>query len=209
MALGTLLLVFAFALTLNLISIHREQRTLTIVTKLIASSIFLCVALLGGALEFDWSRALFVGLTFGWIGDACLLNKQREWFVAGLFAFLLGHIAYSVAFILHGIDVQVVAIGLGLLIVPALALDRWLRPHVPEPLRVPVQIYVATISVMLALALGAWRAGAPASVFLGALAFYCSDLSVARDRFVTKQFFNRLWGLPAYYLGQLLLALSV
>jgi uncharacterized membrane protein YhhN len=209
MPLGALLLVYVVALILNLIGHHREQRTLVVVTKLVASTTFLLVALLGGALELGWGRALIVGLAFGWIGDACLLGKGRKWFVAGLAAFLFGHLAYCVAFLVHGVEVEVVALALGLLIIPALALDRWLRPHVPAELRVPVGIYVATISVMLALAIAAWQAGAPASVFIGALAFYGSDLSVARERFVAKQFINRLWGLPAYYLGQLLLALSV
>ena len=59
---------------------------------------------------------------------------------------------------------------------------------------------------MLGLALAAWQAGASVCVLLGALAFFVSDLAVARDRFVVKQFSNRLWGLPAYYLGQVLLA---
>lgn len=209
MPLGTLLIVYVVALTINLISIHREQRALTIATKLITSSTFMAVALLGGALGSGWGRAVFVGLTFGWIGDACLLGKQRPWFVAGLAAFLLGHLAYCVAFILRGVELDVVGLALAMLIIPGLAIARWLRPHLPPEMRVPVATYVSVISVMLALALAAWRAGAPASVFVGALAFYASDLSVARERFVAKQFVNRLWGLPAYYLGQMLLALSV
>jgi uncharacterized membrane protein YhhN len=209
MPLGALLLVYAVALVVNLLAIHRERRTLTVATKLVASTTFVVVALLGGALEVGWTRALLVGLMFGWLGDACLLGRQRKWFVAGLAAFLLGHVAYAVAFVLHGVDVGVVALALVLLLVPAILLDRWLRPHVPDPLCTPVRIYIVAISVMLALAFAAWRAGAPASVFVGALAFYASDFSVARERFVAKQFVNRLWGLPAYYMGQLLLALSV
>lgn len=209
MPLGTLLFVYVVALILNLVGHHREQRTLTVVTKLIASTTFLLVALLGGALEIGWGRALIVGLAFGWIGDVCLLGKQKRWFMAGLAAFLFGHLAYCVAFLVHGVEVEVVALALAMLVIPALMLDRWLRPHVPADMRAPVRLYVATISVMLALAIAAWQAGAPASVFVGALAFYGSDLSVARERFVAKQFVNRLWGLPAYYLGQLLLALSV
>ncbi len=39
--------------------------------------------------------------------------------------------------------------------------------------------------------------------------FYLSDLFVARERFVTSAFVNRLVGLPLYYGGQVLLALSV
>ena len=44
---------------------------------------------------------------------------------------------------------------------------------------------------------------------LGAVAFFLSDLAVARDRFVAKGWVNRVWGLPLYYFGQVLLATSV
>ena len=40
-----------------------------------------------------------------------------------------------------------------------------------------------------------------------AVAFYLSDVSVARDRFVAPGFGNRIWGLPLYYAAQLLFAL--
>jgi len=119
---------------------------------------------------------------------------------------LLGHLAYCVAFVVHGIDVGAALLALTLLLVPLLVIDRWLDPHVPTELRVPVRAYLIVITLMLGLALAAWQAGASVCVLLGALAFFVSDLAVARDRFVVKQFSNRLWGLPAYYLGQVLLA---
>ena len=43
----------------------------------------------------------------------------------------------------------------------------------------------------------------------GAILFYLSDLAVARHRFIHKSFINRALGLPTYYLGQLLLALTI
>jgi hypothetical protein len=42
----------------------------------------------------------------------------------------------------------------------------------------------------------------------GAVAFTASDISVARDRFMQHGFANRAWGLPLYYLAQVMLALS-
>ena len=41
---------------------------------------------------------------------------------------------------------------------------------------------------------------------LGAALFIVSDVAVARQTFVQAAFANRLWGLPLYYGGQLLLA---
>ncbi|MEW6271609.1 MAG: lysoplasmalogenase family protein, partial [Thermodesulfobacteriota bacterium] len=92
---------------------------------------------------------------------------------------------------------------------PALAVGRWLAPHVPDSLRMPVRAYVVVISAMVASALGTWGHAGCASIPTGALMFFASDLSVARDRFVAHDFVNRLWGLPLYYGGQLVLASSV
>ena len=46
----------------------------------------------------------------------------------------------------------------------------------------------------------------PTAIWLGAGLFLVSDLFVARQRFVAPGFVNRLFGLPLYYVGQLLLA---
>jgi uncharacterized membrane protein YhhN len=75
-------------------------------------------------------------------------------------------------------------------------------------MRRPVAAYIAAISVMVALAAASCLARPAAAPISGAVAFYLSDLSVARDRFKTRSFLNRAWGLPMYYLGQLLLGLS-
>jgi uncharacterized membrane protein YhhN len=73
----------------------------------------------------------------------------------------------------------------------------------------PVTAYVVIISAMVAAAIGATAAGATGLILIGAIAFYVSDLAVARNRFVAPGAINRYWGLPLYYLGQLLLAWSV
>ena len=70
--------------------------------------------------------------------------------------------------------------------------------------------YVVVISTMV------WGAMATVvghhlgwTVAVGAALFYCSDLTVARDRFVEETFLNRVIGLPLYYAGQVFIALSV
>ncbi len=113
-----------------------------------------------------------------------------------------------VAFFVHGFSTSAALIAAPILAVVALGVDRWLRDHVGD-MRAPVRAYILVITTMLVLAIVAWRDGASHLLLLGAVAFYSSDLSVARDRFVKQEFGNRLWGLPAYYLGQLCLALAV
>jgi uncharacterized membrane protein YhhN len=89
----------------------------------------------------------------------------------------------------------------------------WLRPYLGA-MTIPVGLYVLVISMMLAAAwvaflnhdlksTGAW------TLLVGACGFYCSDLFVARERFVKSQFVNRLSGLPLYYCGQFCIAFSV
>ncbi len=46
-------------------------------------------------------------------------------------------------------------------------------------------------------------------LLLGALLFFVSDIAVAKSRFVKSQLRDRMWGLPAYYSGQLLIAWSL
>ena len=197
------------ALALHLFAEYRGWRIAIALTKLTASTGFLLVALHAGALDVDWGRWLFLGLSLSFVGDACLLGRGKPMFLSGLVAFLLGHVSYCVAFIVHGFS-WTSAIALApLLLLSAWLVDRWLRDRVEPGMRVPVRAYIVVISTMLCLAFGAWRAGASPLLLLGALSFYLSDLSVARDRFVQHDFFNRLWGLPAYYLGQLCLAMSV
>jgi hypothetical protein len=61
---------------------------------------------------------------------------------------------------------------------------------------------------MVALAVGTVAHAPSATLVAGAIAFAVSDLSVARDRFITKGVVNKLWGLPLYFGAQLLIASS-
>lgn len=197
------------ALGLHLIAEYRSWPVAIALTKLVASTGFLLTAISAGALELGWGRWLFAGLLLSFVGDACLLGRGKSLFMAGLFAFLLGHVGYCVAFVVHGVAWSSVVMLAPVMIAAGVLVDRWLGDRVEANMRVPVRAYIVVISAMLCLAFGAWRSGASSLAMIGALSFYLSDLSVARDRFVQQDFFNRVWGLPAYYLGQLCLALSV
>jgi uncharacterized membrane protein YhhN len=74
-------------------------------------------------------------------------------------------------------------------------------------MRLSVRAYTAILSAMLVAAAGA--SAADPAIFAGALVFYLSDLTVARDRFVSPGFANGLIGLPLYYAAQLMLAATV
>lgn len=150
--------------------------------------------------------AVGVALLLCMAGDLLLIPKGRAFFLAGLVAFLLGHVGYLVSFALQGLQLPATALAaLGLAVIAAPVL-RWLWPHVPGPMRAPVLAYVTVISAMVAASIGAYAAGASLLLPVGAVAFYLSDLFVARNRFVQPGPLNRLIGLPLYYGAQLLLA---
>ena len=73
-------------------------------------------------------------------------------------------------------------------------------------MKAPVLAYMGVITAMVAAAWGAAARDLSAWLVVAAVAFFLSDLSVARDRFVKKEFANRAWGVPLYYAAQVLFA---
>jgi uncharacterized membrane protein YhhN len=128
--------------------------------------------------------------------------------MAGLLSFLFAHAAYIAAF--YGLGVKRRWLLASVLPVAgvSLAAALWMSPYVPPEMLLPVRVYTVVISVMLILAIGVRGAGGSLLVSVGAALFYLSDLSVAAGQFVQTDFPNYVWGLPFYYLGQILLASS-
>lgn len=179
------------------------------IAKPLASTAFLGAALAAGALHTGYGQWILLGLALSWLGDVLLIPKAPAAFTAGLAAFLLGHLAYAVAFL--GRDPSLAAmLGAALaLAFPIVKVLAWLAPHVPAGMRLPVRAYVAAITAMLVTAAGAAFSTGNPVILAGALAFYVSDLAVARQQFVERTIRNKLWGLPLYYGAQLLLAATV
>ena len=176
-------------------------------TKPLASAGFLGAAWMAGAGQSNYGRLVVLALGLCWVGDVLLIPARNgAVFRAGIASFLLGHVAFAAAFVVRGVSAVPLAGALLLLTVPALLVGRWLYPKLPPDMRVPVLAYIAVISLMVALAAATHLAAPAPPLLLGAVLFYLSDLSVARDRFVAPSFLNRLWGLPAYYAAQHLLA---
>jgi len=198
----------------------RARVQLRLAAKLVASAAFVAVGVLAlcgsSGSQAPLCHAIVVGLVLGALGDGCLALPGRRWFLAGLVAFLLGHGAYVAG--IATVEppgrwlgdagwLAVAPVGVGLAVLATL----WRRLG---GLRGPVIVYVATICAMVIAAIAAGRGSAlPAAnryrLVAGAIAFFASDLAVARDRFAARKLSNKLWGLPAYYAGQLLLAWTI
>jgi uncharacterized membrane protein YhhN len=177
--------------------------------KPLASTGFLLSAWQHGALDSAYGRAVAAALAASWCGDVLLIPKMKRAFLLGLGAFLLGHVAFAAAFVLRGVSWPVSLAVAAALSAPLALVGRWLMPHVPRAMKLPVMAYMTVITAMVALSFGTASARGDARIAVGALGFYLSDLSVARDRFVAPGFANKLWGWPLYFGAQLVLAATV
>jgi uncharacterized membrane protein YhhN len=176
--------------------------------KMAASTGFLAAALAVGALRTSYGRVILAALALCWWGDYFLTRDSELYFLLGLGAFLLGHVGFAGAFLLHGIHPRWTTVaGLAALIPAALAY-AWLNPNL-GPVKLPVCAYIAVISAMLALAIGTQGRGGTPLILFGAVLFYASDIFVARQKFAQPSPWNPLIGLPLYYAAQLCLAASI
>ena len=198
----TILCLLGLAATLYAETRHPFRKRLP---KMVAASAFIAVALAVGALDTTFGRIMLVGLALSWFGDLFLTFYGRSPFVAGLAAFLGGHVAYVIAFLNRGTDDSLWLFGAAV-VGAAVAVGSWLMPTVPKELKGPVIAYIATISLMVATAGSTNTVDADWRIPIGATAFYVSDIFVARDRFAAPGLINRYVGLPLYFGGQLMLA---
>ena len=205
----TALAVVGAVAVVALVWSERAGNTVRLAAKPLASLCFIGVALAGGAADTAYGRWVLVALVFSAIGDVALLGRSSATFLIGLSSFLLGHVAYSVAFVARGADLLAIFISALVTAVLALAVVRWLWPNVPDEMRAPVVAYAVVISAMVACAFGTVVREGDGRILAAAIGFYFSDLAVARDRFVAPGPINRVWGLPLYYAAQFLFAWTV
>jgi uncharacterized membrane protein YhhN len=177
--------------------------------KPLAAAAFIWLAMVLGAADSNYGRWLFAGLLCCAAGDLLLMPDSERSFLAGLFAFLCGHLLYAVAFMNLSTNLNGMAIsGAPALILLAVAFF-WLAPHINQEMKAPVALYTLVITGMLLCA--GLSAGQPAALLIigGAWGFAISDLAVARQQFAHPSRINGLWGTPLYFFSQMLLAGSI
>lgn len=186
-------------------AVARGSKPVAYVCKPATLVLLIAVAIALDPVHADTRTWFVIALVFSLLGDIFLM-VPREWFVYGLGAFLLGHVAYAVGLNLHteglwwiGIPVGIVA---GLL---AVRLVRSIRAGGEPGLVGPVIAYVVVIGVMVVSAVASGNAMAAA----GALLFMSSDALIGETRFVHP----RPWAggaiMITYHLGQAGLVLSL
>ena len=200
------LIVASAMLTIAAGSWALDQRTLLFVFKPLTTALILWRAWPRGRDVPAARAALLTGLALSWLGDVALLWPQGG-FVPGLIAFLLGHIAYTIAFTReHRFLAQPAAMAAYALVAGAVLAFLW--AHVPAALRLPVACYVLALTAMSAQtavvglsAQGDERPRARLLMFGGAL-FMASDAILATNKFAQPLPAASLWILATYWAAQ-------
>jgi len=161
----------------------------------------------GGA---SYGRIVALGLVLSAVGDVSLVFSSG--FLVGLSAFFLAHLCYITAFADGAVLTPVAAGTAAGLAGFALAMLRYLWPHVRRRLRVPVTTYIGALTVMAWCAIA--RATAPgagtveAAAAIGATSFLLSDSVLAVNRFARPFAGAHAVVMVTYYAAQMLIARS-
>ena len=191
------------------ILLYHGQTVPAAAAKFVASSAFIALALRAGALDSVFGKLILAGLGLSWCGDMLLIGTSEAFFLGGLVAFLLAHLAYVSAFIAHGYRRSwAIAAAIPITVI-AIAVWAWLEPYTAANLSIPVRAYIAVISLMVIFAIGTRGEAGSWLIVVGATLFFLSDLSVAALRIVQTDIATYVVGLPFYFAGQVCLALSV
>ena len=210
----TILLLPAIVLLVGLLFFEKtENRKGMLPTKTVLSLLFIVTAISQIHLMQPYTLFIIIGLLFCLGGDVFLALPQDRMFLFGLVSFLLGHVCYVIGFVWIAGPSSMTLLGVIVTLVLGVLVYLWLKPHLGS-MKKPVIAYILVISFMF---IGAWSVlGMPQQplvarllIFVGAAAFYISDIFVARDRFLKNDFINRLVGLPLYYMAQFMIAFSI
>jgi len=190
------------------IAVGRQDRRLEYLCKPAATGALVAVAARLDPAHSD-QRAWFVAaLVLCLAGDVFLMLPQDR-FVPGLASFLVGHVLFTVGFLLRPGSASDYVIGgvlVAALTVPlALRFVGALRRGGNRALVPPVLAYVGAIGVMVVCAIG----GANAWGIAGAVTFMVSDALIAETRFVGHRPWGRVAIMVTYHaaLGGLVLSL--
>lgn len=161
----------------------------------------------------SFGKWVVAALVLSIFGDVFLmLEREKDYFVHGLFSFLLGHLAYIAAFLFAMEKVAESGISIATswtLVLIGAAFFLLLRKHVHAEGGVPlvgaVAFYIGVISLMV---WGAVMTG-EAMLIVGALLFYVSDAVLAFDKFVKSFRAAEYMVMVTYFSAQFVFALSL
>ena len=155
----------------------------------------------------NYTSLIIAGLFLSMFGDIFLMFSEK-YFVPGLIAFLLAHLVYIAAFIsVDGIHYSWIFF---IFLITGIIIFKLLNKNL-EKLKIPVAIYISTISIMawqsweLYLSTGSYGFRLAA---LGTILFLISDFALSVNNFLKPMNFAQFIILPTYFIAQWLIAVS-
>ncbi|HPF44123.1 MAG TPA: lysoplasmalogenase [Syntrophomonadaceae bacterium] len=218
-----LLCIIGFAIQIVFILVENKKKYLpAVILKGSAALIFIIIGVLSMQLasNHSFARLVVIGLLLGGIGDV-LLNLRfvfeksgQKIFLLGIAAFLSGHIMYLAALIMLSNNL-LVSLICG--VIAAVLLLRWIFSKIGEvqkAFKMFGYVYIGAIVLMTAVAIGNFisQPGSTSALLyvIGAVFFTASDVIMIFNTFGgTQKFSMRAANLSLYYLGQLLIAISL
>ena len=199
---------------------HKEKYVPAVILKGLASCCFVLVGFLGYKIagNASFAKMVFLGLIFGALGDIFLnlrfvFEKQgQKIFLLGIALFLTGHILYLVALIPLSTNL-IICLAIGAVLAAVLLAIIFKKFEVKIAFKIFGIFYLGAICLMTVVAIGNLIALQDANRILyaiGAVAFLISDVVLIFNTFGSSTRFSmRITNLSFYYLGQILIALSL
>ena len=209
-----LLALAGAAAVVNWAAVERDWRRIKYISKpIVILALMAWLWLLSG-----WRGPLFwygMALTFSLAGDILLL-LPASFFLPGLAAFFLGHVAYLKALNRPAPPANLASL---VLLLVGVGLVAWIYPKIRAGLRTkpggnqlgpPVLVYSLVLTAMMLSAVltlfrPEWNRPAAAITALGGILFFISDTLLALDRFTTPVWHGHLLVMISYHLAQIAL----
>lgn len=208
---STFSIIFALIFVAHLIGIAMDYSMLVLITKpMIAASLLLYFYSVSH-LANGFQKRIFTGLVFSLIGDVLLMMVDRNpnFFIAGLVAFLIAQVCYITAFYLDfkGYIAHNKVILFGAIIVFGsfcFSLYSYLSAGLGD-MQIPVLCYAIIISIMAISATNRYGRVNKISflmIFLGAVFFLVSDTALAIRKFSNEYNYAGIIIMSTYMLAQ-------
>ena len=214
-----LLVLTALSALIDWIAVARDRRMIEYFAK--PATLVLLIAWYATSIKAPWEPLaiyVLVGLFFSLAGDIFLMFSSR-WFIAGLIAFLIGHLAYIPGFLSLGhiwsSSVVLLAVGIGVIAFIILRpMAMALSQAGNKLLSVAIPLYGLILGLMFWAAASrlftpAWPSPANWLAAVGGLLFFISDSILGWNRFVAPIPGGRLVEMICYHVAQFAIASSV
>ena len=215
-------IIIGFILQALFIKVEHEEKYLpAVILKGSASLMFVLVAYNAYLVVNNiFNKQFLIGLIFGMIGDI-LLNLRylfpkhgQKIFLLGIVAFLIGHIIYLLALLPQARHVWVWHFAiLGGLVAAGLLIYIFKTMEVKKAFKIFGIFYLGAVFIMTSIAIGIaiFNPTKRSIIYaIGAIFFTASDVILIFNTFSgVSKFSRRILNLSLYYLGQVLIAISL